>query len=60
MAHYDLAEMKLLQRDNASVDTALSAFEQGVFKNNGQHADKEHVANDVAPDTLRYLFAIFR
>lgn len=57
-SHRELTEMKLLQKDNSTVDSALSAFEEGMFKNHGQH-EKEHIANDMSCDSLRYLFSIF-
>lgn len=53
-----LAEQKLLQQDIESVDTALSAFEEGMFRQYEQHGDKD-AAHDVTPENLRYLFAIF-
>lgn len=59
MANVFLTDMQMInQGNNESVDTALSAFEKHMF---GVPAnDKEPVSNDATPDTLRYLFTIFR
>ena len=59
MANVFLTDMHMHnQGNNESVDTALSAFEKHMF--GGSTNDKEQVSHDAAPDTLRYLFTIFR
>ena len=59
MANKYLADMRLLQRDNETADTALSAFEKEMFGTSIQEKTPGQVANDFSPDTLRYLFSIF-
>ena len=59
MANIYLSDMKLTEQDNECVDTALSAFEKGMFGSSNQDKSHDQVANDVSPDSLRYLFAIF-
>ena len=59
MANVFLADMKLLQRDNESADTALSAFEKDMFGTCIVENTQDQVANDAGTDTLRYLFGIF-
>jgi hypothetical protein len=54
-----LADLKLLQHDVESVDTALTAYEEGMFKPYDHSGGKEAVS-DGTPENLRYLFGIFR
>ena len=63
MARWDNTDMNNIRGDAEVVDTALSAYEKAVFekflhKQAAENAQTQ-VANDAAPDTLRYLFAIF-
>jgi hypothetical protein len=63
MATWDYTDLNQLQGSNKAIDTALSAHEREVFEQflHKQSAEKAQAgaANDLAPDTLRYLFAIF-
>jgi hypothetical protein len=59
MASMYLADMKLLERDVDSVDTALHAYEKDMLAARKGKQHGHYVANDVAPDSLRYLFGIF-
>jgi hypothetical protein len=56
--------MNQIRGDAKVVDTALSTYEKAIFDKflQKQSAEKAQAqtANDVAHDSLRYLFTIFR
>ncbi len=54
----DLSDRKLLQLDRESVDSALSAYEKGMFESSRR--DEPGIAHDNEHGSLSYLFAIFR
>lgn len=58
MANFNSLELRLLGQDNQAVGGALSAYEKNVFDPRANKAQTEP-ANDMAPDSLRYLFGIF-
>lgn len=58
MANLYLADMKLTEQDTESVDMALSAFEKNMF--GSAQKNQSRGVEEVATDSLRYLFAIFR
>ena len=58
MANIYLSDMKLTEQDNECVDTALSAFEKDMFGGSNQTKAQDQ-QNELTPDSLRYLFAIF-
>lgn len=52
-------EMKLLLgQDQDSINGPLAAYEKNVFDARNNKAQHD-TANDIAPDSLRYLFGIF-
>ena len=61
MSDYVYNNTNLLQKSNKAVDTALSSYEEALFKAilEQKAAEKAQAcaANDA--DTLRYLFGIF-
>lgn len=64
MASWDATNFNQIREDNKVVGTALSAHERAIFEQfmHKQSAEKAQAqaANDVARDSLRYLFTIFR
>ena len=63
MANKYTADKIWNQQSNVSADTALSAYEKEVFesymKRQSVERAQHNAANDLAQDSLSYLFAIF-